>query len=89
MKEIEDIIKDIRSKLKSNAYHKEEHVRLGIIAPMCQALGWDIWNPEEFYTEYTIKLKAKKEGSVDVVLFQSLLKDKTPIDTIVEQIKQQ
>lgn len=77
MKEIECIIKDIRSKLKSNAYQKEEHVRLGIIARLCQALGWDIWNPDEFYTEYTIKLKSK-EGSVDVVLFHSLLKDKTP-----------
>ncbi|MBM4404118.1 MAG: type I restriction enzyme HsdR N-terminal domain-containing protein [Candidatus Cloacimonetes bacterium] len=77
MKEIEDIVNDIRSKLKDNAYQKEEHVRLAIIARLCQALGWDIWNPEEFYTEYSIKLKSK-EGSVDVALFNSLVKDKTP-----------
>lgn len=77
MKELKDIIVDIRKKLANNVYQKEEHVRIAIIARICQVLGWDIWNPEEFYTEYSIKLKSK-EGSVDVVLFHSLMKDKTP-----------
>ena len=61
----------------NNAYKKEEHVRVAIIARICQALGWDIGNPEEFYPEFPIKLK-NKEGSVDVVLFHSQLKEKTP-----------
>lgn len=77
MKELKDIIVDIRNKMANGVYQKEEHVRLAIIARICQVLGWDIWNPEEFYTEFSIKLKSK-EGSVDVVLFHSLLKDKTP-----------
>ncbi len=72
------VIEDIKKKLENHSYTKEEHVRLGIVARICQELGWDIWNPEEFYTEYPIKLKTK-EGSVDVVLFHSLMKEKTPV----------
>ncbi|MDZ4121431.1 MAG: hypothetical protein U1C33_03370, partial [Candidatus Cloacimonadaceae bacterium] len=77
MNELKGIIEDIQVKLAKNAYRKEEHVRVAIIARICQALGCDIWDPDEFYTEYPINLKSR-EGSVDVALFHSLLKDKTP-----------
>jgi predicted type IV restriction endonuclease len=77
MKELKDIIEDICNKLANGVYKKEEHVRLAIIARICQVLGWDIWNPVEFHPEYPIELK-NKVGSVDVVLFHSLTKDKTP-----------
>lgn len=71
------IIADLRNMLDCGAFEKEEHVRIGIVARICQALGWDIWNPEEFYTEFSIKLK-NKEGSVDVALFHSHHKERTP-----------
>lgn len=71
------IIEDLRNKLTSGIFEKEEHVRLCIVARICQELGWDIWNPSEFYTEFPIKLKTK-EGSIDVALFHSDLKDRTP-----------
>ena len=74
---MKEIIKDIREKLLSNAYRKEEHVRIAIIARICQYLGWDIWDPEEFFTEYPIRLKTK-EGSVDVALFHRLEGERTP-----------
>lgn len=70
-------IEDIRVKLESASYKKEEHVRIGIVARICQVLGWDIWDPQEFYTEFPIKMR-NKEGSVDVALFHSNLKDKAP-----------
>lgn len=71
------IIEDLRAKLESGSFEKEEHVRIGIVARICQVLGWDVWNPQEFYAEFPIKLK-NKEGSVDVALFHSNLKDRTP-----------
>lgn len=71
------IIEDLRAKLESGSFEKEEHVRIGIVARICQALGWDVWNPQEFYAEFPIKMKSR-EGSVDVALFHSNLKDRTP-----------
>ena len=82
MEDLKSILKDIRKKLTDNVYEKEEHVRLSLAARLCYALGWNIWNPQEFYTEFTIKTKTK-EGSVDIVLFHSLVKDKTP-DVFIE-----
>lgn len=71
------IIEDLRVKLESGSFEKEEHVRIGIVARICQVLGWDVWNPQEFYAEFPIKMKSR-EGSVDVALFHSNLKDRTP-----------
>jgi len=74
---VKKIIEDLRAKLESGSFEKEEHVRIGIVARICQVLGWDVWNPLEFYTELPIKMK-NREGSVDVALFHINLKDRTP-----------
>jgi predicted type IV restriction endonuclease len=74
---VKKIIEDLRARLESGSFEKEEHVRIGIVARICQVLGWDVWNPQEFYTEFPIKMK-NREGSVDVALFHSNLKDRTP-----------
>ncbi|HNQ40302.1 MAG: DUF4357 domain-containing protein [Candidatus Cloacimonas acidaminovorans] len=51
---MKDVIEDLRKKLEKGVFKNEEQVRIGIIARLCQKLGWDIWDPEVFNTEYTI-----------------------------------
>jgi len=63
-----EILLDIQQRLRRKEYKNEEHVRLSLVARVVQALGWDIWNPTEVYTEFKA---AKKEDNtrVDVALF--------------------
>jgi hypothetical protein len=63
-----EILLDIRQRLVNKEYHNEEHVRLSLVARVVQALGWDIWNPTEVYTEF--KATKKEDNTrVDVALF--------------------
>ncbi len=68
-------IEDIRGLLKSGAFTDEQHVRFSLVGRLCQALGWNIWNPAEFYTEFQVKKLPLKDlskdvrGWVDVALF--------------------
>jgi hypothetical protein len=63
-----EILLDIRQRLLNKEYHNEEHVRLSLVARVVQALGWDIWNPTEVYTEF--KATKKEDNTrVDVALF--------------------
>jgi len=77
-----DTITGVKSYIQRGAYTNEENVRLSLIARICLELGWDIWNPDEFFTEYPIKLP-KKQGSVDVALFHTSYHDRTP-DVFIE-----
>ena len=77
-----DTITEVKSHIQRGAYTNEENVRLSLIARIYQELGWDIWNPDEFFTEYPIKLP-KKQGSVDVALFHTRFHDRTP-DVFIE-----
>ena len=71
---MKDIIEDIRAKLRDGAFRDEQHVRFSLVGRICQALGWNIWNPAEFYTEYNVKKYPPQEissdlrGRVDVAL---------------------
>lgn len=62
------VLQDIRSKLESNSYENEEHVRLSLVARILLELGWNIWNPQEVDSEYIV---VPKEDStrVDLALF--------------------
>jgi hypothetical protein len=63
-----EILLDIRQRLLGKEYKNEEHVRLSLVARVIQALGWDIWNPAEVYTEF--KATKKEDNTrVDVALF--------------------
>ncbi len=64
---MQEILLDIRQRLRRQEYKNEEHVRLSLVARVVQALGWDVWNPTEVYTEFKA---TKKEDStrVDVAL---------------------
>lgn len=83
MKEtLRDAVEDVRQKLCNGLYEKEEHIRLSLVARICRSLGWDVWNPQEFYTEHYIKVKGFK-GLVDVALFSSTMLESTP-DVFIE-----
>jgi len=71
---LKEIIDNIRKLLADGAFKDEQHVRFSLVGRICQKLGWDIWNPEEFYTEYPVKRYPPQEittelrGRVDVAL---------------------
>ena len=65
-----EILLDIRQRLQNKEYRNEEHVRLSLVARVVQALGWDIWNPTEVYTEFKAT-KREDHTRVDVALFTS------------------
>ena len=63
-----EILLDIRQRLLGKEYKNEEHVRLSLVARVVQALGWDVWNPTEVYTEF--KATKKEDNTrVDMALF--------------------
>lgn len=65
---MQEILLDIRQRLRRQEYKNEEHVRLSLVARVVQALGWDVWNPTEVYTEF--KATKKEDNTrVDVALF--------------------
>lgn len=63
-----ELLKDIKEKLNAGVYKNEEQIRLTLVARVLQALGWNIWNPEEVFPEFVV---VPKEDStrVDVALF--------------------
>lgn len=64
------ILDDIQAELRAGVYKNEENIRFSLIARVLQALGWDIWNPEEVDTEYS---SAPEEDStrVDLAVFSA------------------
>ena len=62
-----EILLDIQQRLKAGDYKNEEHVRLSLVARVVQALGWDVWDPTEVYTEFKAT-KKEDHTRVDVAL---------------------
>jgi hypothetical protein len=69
-----DILIDIRRRLKAGDYKNEEHVRLALVARIVQALGWNIWNPTEVYTEFKAT-PTEDVKRVDMALFADTLSE--------------
>jgi len=65
---MKELLEDIAAKLRSDAYSNEEHVRLSLVARLLQALGWDIWNPQEVNTEF-LPVPTEDSTRVDIALF--------------------
>jgi len=69
------IIEDTRTLMKEGLFKDEQHIRFSLVGRICQALGWNIWNPAEFYTEYKVEklptqiLPKDSNGRVDIALF--------------------
>ncbi len=66
---MKEAIQKIRKLLKANAYTDEQHVRFSLVGLICQKLGWDVWDPREFHTEYRVEKLQGASGRVDVALF--------------------
>lgn len=47
-------IKDIKDWLSKGLYANEQHIRFSLVGRILHELGWNVWNPEIFNTEYTI-----------------------------------
>jgi len=65
---MKELLDDIVEKLRIGIYANEEHVRLSLVARLLQALGWDIWNPQEFNTEFGA-VRSEDNTRVDIALF--------------------
>lgn len=70
-----EVIENVRKMLSDGLFSDEQHVRYSLVGRICKELGWNIWNPAEFYTEYPVKKYPPQEvttelrGRVDVALF--------------------
>jgi len=63
-----EILEEIRSLLKAGKYRNEEQVRFSLVARILQELDWNIWNPEQVYTEFKPN-PTNDNKKVDVALF--------------------
>jgi len=63
---VKQTIEEIRKLFADNAFKDEQHVRFSLVGRVCHKLGWDIWNPKEFYTEYPVKRYPPQEVTVDL-----------------------
>ena len=66
----QDMLTDIVRKLSDGLYGNEEHVRLSLVARILHELGWDIWNPNEVNSEFSV-LPHEDKSRVDIALFLS------------------
>ncbi|MFH1931795.1 MAG: hypothetical protein ABIN18_09435 [Pseudomonadota bacterium] len=65
---MKDILSDIKSMLSKNLYKNEEHVRLSLVTRLMQALGWNVWDPVEFNSEFG-PVPTEDQTKVDLALF--------------------
>lgn len=74
---MKEVIESVKKLLKDGVFSDEQHVRFSLVGRICQKLGWNIWNPAEFFTEYKVEkvptqlLPKDSNGRVDVALFLS------------------
>lgn len=93
------IIKDVVQKYQAGVYKNEEHIRAQLVLRILQAVGWDIWNPLDVYTEYPPN-KSEDNRRVDVALFDqskarayievkrpNALQDRTVLESTEQQIE--
>lgn len=86
---MEETLTNIRNMLDQGLYTDEQHVRISLVARICRKLGWNIWNPTEFNTEYRVirslnkNGKSEEIGRVDVALIRPEKKPHTP-DVFIE-----
>lgn len=82
-------IEDIRIKFQNNEYMNNEHLKISLVLRILQTLGWDLWNPKEFYPDFVISPKRK----VDVALFAvpstlSVFIEIKPVEKFEQNVKE-
>jgi len=63
MTDLQNRLVDIQKKLKNDAFTNEQSISVGIVLPVLQDLGWDIFQTDVVYPEYSTG-----EGRVDFAL---------------------
>ncbi len=92
-KTFEETIQKIRDGFNDWKYHNEESVKQGIILPILQSLGWDIYDTKTVIPEYNIGGKAIDYAlnydffKPPMVLIEAKGIDKPQIGTIFEREK--
>lgn len=74
--QLEDFIQNLRSLANrieriKNSIHTEEATKTSLIMPLIQALGYDVFNPEELVPEYIADVGIKKGEKIDYAIMQS------------------
>jgi len=85
-----ETIKIIRKLLEKGVYRNEQHVRGCLVTRVLDKLGWDVWNPDDFFTELkVVKLTSPHDkkiykGKVDIALRKRVAKDKYDQHVFIE-----
>jgi len=67
---MKEAIEDIRRKLQNNEYKNKEHIRISLVGRILHNLGWNLWNPGEFFPDFSPAAKGDN-SQVAVALFAS------------------
>jgi len=67
---MKEALSDIKQKISNGVYKNEEHIRLSLVARLLNKLGWDVWNPNEVYTEYN-PVPDEDRTKIDIALFST------------------
>jgi hypothetical protein len=87
---VKTVVEDIRKMLRLGIYKDEQHIRLSLVSRIFLELGWNIWNPSEYYTEYqaiTLNVNTQNilgNGRVDVALGRKLQTKNETLYALVE-----
>ncbi|MDY0150976.1 MAG: hypothetical protein RBS43_01730 [Candidatus Cloacimonas sp.] len=71
---MKEIIDNICKLLADSSFKDEQQMRFSLVGRICDCLGWDIRNPNEFYTECPVKRYSPQEikkaliGRIDVAI---------------------
>jgi hypothetical protein len=84
---VKQTIEDIRKLFADNAFKDEQHVRFSLVGRICQKLGWDIWNPKEFYTEYPVKRYPPQEVTIDNLNYGMYTRGRLSASDVVKQCR--
>ncbi len=80
MKDRQDVISDIRRSLKSGLYEVVQYIRISLVADICYSLNWNIWNPSEFSTEFSVVRTKVVTDRNDSIFTESSLSFKAAVD---------
>lgn len=74
MADLQDVLREIRDGIARNANPNETAVRTQIVQRILHELGWNVFDPDQVYNEYPLKLE-RKSRRIDLAL---CVKDRKP-----------
>lgn len=58
MADLRGVLREIRDGIARNAYPNETAVRTQIVQRVLHELGWNVFDPDQVYNEYPLKLES-------------------------------